>query len=81
MMSYMWWSVLMVANLTIHTYSVWLAPKVMMEWITWKCGETQDPGGWKHQGDYKGVRCVGMPAVHSDIYVCCRCSLPQSSNQ
>ena len=78
MMSYIWW---LVANLTVHTHSVWLAPKVMMEWITWKWGETQDPGGWKYQGDCKEVRCVAMPAVHSDIYVCCRCSLPQSSYQ
>ena len=80
MMSYMWWSVLMIGNINIHKHSVWLATKVMMEWITWKCGETQNPGGWKHQGDYKEVRCVGMPAAHSDIYVCCRCSL-QSSYQ
>ena len=53
-----------------HTYSVWLTPKVMMEWKTRKCGETQDPRGWKHQGDCKRIRCVGMPAVHSDIYLC-----------
>ena len=71
MMSYVVVSSYGIATHTIHTCSICLTTRVAMDWITWKCGETQaqGPRGSPDHRDCKKKRFVVKSTVHSGMHV------------